>query len=234
MENTTEKKFNLKTVLTILFWGGLWGIVEATLGTILHLPGIDGMGIYGASTAIVVPIAYCLMANCYKKTGSFTAVYLMGVLAATIKLSVAFVVGFTQKVYNPAIYIVIEALCMGSALAVFRPKDVVSLKTFGAIVVANTVYQFMFLCVRAMYGNNAFASMEAWTKTGEKYMFTMNGLAIVYTMSVGSIAYGIIKLAEKREWKIKFDLNKIIYSPITASVAVILAIGLTIGLSFVK
>lgn len=234
MENTNENKFSLKTVLTILFWGGLWGIVEATLGTILHLPGIDGMGIYGASTAIVVPIAYCLMANCYKKTKSFYSVYLMGLIAATIKLSVAFVVGFTQKVYNPAIYIVVEALSMGTALAIFRPTNVVSLKTFGAIVVANTVYQFMFLVIRAMYGNNAFASMAAWTKTGEKYLFTMNGLAIIYTLVIGSIALGVIKLAEKRNWKVNFDINKIIYSPITASLAVMVAIGLTIGLSFVK
>lgn len=233
MENT-EKRFNLKIVLTILFWGGLWGIVEATLGTLLHLPGFDGTGIYFASSAIVVPIAYCLMANCYKRTNMFYAVYLMGVLAALIKLTVGFVIGFTQKVYNPAIYIVVESLAMGSALAIFRPTNVVSLKTFASIVVANTVYQFMFLVIRAMNGNNAFESMEAWTKTGEKYLFMMNGLAIVYTMAVGSICYGLFKLAEKRNWSIKFDINKIINSPITAAVAVTLAVGLTIGLSFIK
>ena len=230
MENQ-EKKFTLKTWMNILFWGAVWGIVEATLGTILHLPGFDGTGIYFASTAIVVPIAYCLMANCYKKTESFYAVYLMGVLAAVIKLSVGFIVGFTQKVYNPAIYIVFEALAMGSFLAVFRPKNVLSLRTFGAIVAANTVYQLAFLGIRAISGNNAFASYEAWVKTGEKYLFTMNGLAIVYTLAIGSAAFGLFKLAEHYNFKFKFDLNKFITSPITAGVLVALSFSLTIGLA---
>ncbi len=230
MENQ-EKKFTLKTWMSILFWGAVWGIVEATLGTILHLPGFDGTGIYFASTAIVVPIAYCLMANCYKRTESFYAVYLMGVLAAVIKLSVGFIVGFTQKVYNPAIYIVVEALAMGSFLAVFRPKNVLSLRTFGAIVAANTVYQLAFLGIRAISGNNAFTSYEAWVKTGEKYLFTMNGLAIVYTLAIGSAAFGLFKLAEHYNFKFKFDLNKFITSPITAGVLVALSFGLTIGLA---
>lgn len=233
MNQEAKKRFSLKTLFNVLFWGALWGIVEATLGTILHLPAFDGAGIYLGSTAIILPIAYCLMANCYKKTESFYAVYLMGVLAATIKLSVGFVAGFTQKVYNPAIYIVIESLAMGSTLAVFRPKNVLSLKTFASIVVANTIYQFVFLVVCAMNGNNAFASAEAWTMTGEKYLFTMNGLAIVYALAVGLAAYGIAKLAEKRNWNFKFDLNKIISSPITAGVAIALSIGLTIGLAVI-
>lgn len=230
MENT-EKKFSLKTWMSILFWGALWGIVEATLGTILHLPGFDGTGIYFASTAIVLPIAYCLMANCYKRTESFYSVYLMGIVAATIKLSVAFIIGWIDRVYFPAIYIVVESLCMGTALAIFRPKNVLSLRTFGAIVAANTVYQFSYLLICAINGNNAFASMEAWAKSGEKYLFTMNGLAIVYTLAVGSTAFGLFKLAEHYNFKFKLDLNKFVTSPIVAGVAVILSFAFTIGLA---
>ena len=230
MKNT-ERKFTLKTVFTILFWGGLWGIVEATLGTLLHLPGFEEAGLFFASSAIVLPIAYCLMANCYKRTESFYAVYLMGVLAGLIKLTVAFVIGFTIYVYFPAMYIVLEALAMGTALAVFRPKNVLSLKTFAAVVVANTVYQFVYLCVRSMTSSSVFASMEAFNKTGVKYLFTLNGLAIVYTLVVGSISYGIVKLAEHFNWNIKFDLNKVITHPVTVGVILALSLGLTIGLA---
>lgn len=229
MENT-ERKFNLKTVLTILFWGALWGIVEATLGTLLHLPGFEETGLFFSSSAIIVPIAYCLMANCYKRTESFYAVYLMGVVAGLIKLTVAFVIGFTIYVYFPAMYIVLEALAMGTALAVFRPKNVLSLKTFVAIVVANTVYQFVYLCVRSLTSASVFASMEAFNKTGVKYLFTLNGLAIIYTLIVGSMAYGVTKLAEKFNWSMKFDLNKVITHPVTVGIALALAVGLTIGL----
>lgn len=230
MENT-ERKFTLKTVFTILFWGGLWGIVEATLGTLLHLPGFEETGLFFASSAVILPIAYCLMANCYKRTESFYAVYLMGVLAGLIKLTVAFVIGFTIYVYFPAIYIVLEALAMGTALAVFRPKNVLSLKTFVTIVVANTAYQFVYLCVRSMTSASVFASMEAFNKTGVKYLFTLNGLAIIYALLIGSIAYGIVKLAKHFNWSIKFDLNKVVTHPVTVGIVLALSLGLTIGLA---
>lgn len=233
MENT-NKKFNLRMVLTILFWGALWGIVEATLGTILHLPGFEGTGIYFASSTIILPIAYCLMANCYKKTNSFYSVYLMGIVAGIIKLSVGFVIGFIDRVYFPAMYIVLEALAMGSALALFRPKNVLSLKTFGALVLANTTYQFMYLVVRSLTSESVFASMDAWKAAGEKYLFTINGVAILYSFAIGGAAFGIFKLAEKYNWNLKFDFNKLVTSPISVSIALALSFGLTIGLALVK
>ena len=223
------KKFTVKMLLEVLFWGAIWGIVEATLGTILHLSVFDAPGIYLCSSTIIIPIAYCLMANCYKRTDSFYCVYLMGVLAGLIKLTTAFIIGFINKVYMPAIYIVVEALAMGTALLIFRPKNVLSLKTFAAIVVANTAYQLSYLVIRmADGGANAFASAEAWHELAEPYILTINFVACMYTLVIGSAAYGVFKLAEKRNWNLKFDLNKIIYSPITASVAVTLAVGLTV------
>ena len=230
MEN--EKKFSLRILFHVLFWGALWGIVEATLGTILHLPAFDGAGIYLVSSTVIIPIAYYLMANCYKRTGKYYAVYLMGVLAATIKLSVAFIIGFINRVYMPAIYIVVEALAMGTALAVIRPTNVLSFKTLGAVIAANTVYQFSYLVIRmADGGANVFASMEAWEAGAVKYLFTINCIAILYMFASGAIAYGLFKLAEKYNFKAKFSLNKIIYSPITASVSVALAFALTITLA---
>lgn len=226
-----EQKLSTKMIFQVLFWGALWGIVEATLGTILHLPAFDAPGIYLCSSTIIIPIAYCLMANCYKRTGSFYSVYLMGVLAGVIKLTTAFIVGFINRVYMPAIYIVVEALAMGTALAVFKPKNVLSLKTFASVVIANTVYQFMYLVIRMVDNNpNAFASMEAWQKLGEPYFLTINFVACMYTLVVGGFSYGLIKLAEKKEWKPSFSLDKIIYSPITVSISVGLALVLTITL----
>ena len=227
-----KKTLDLKMILTIIFWGSLWGIVEATLGTLLHLPATRM--IYYSSNVIILPIAYCLMANCYKKANqSFYAVYLMGVVAALIKLSVGFVIGFIDVVWEPAIYIVLEALAMGSALAIFRPTNVLSLKTFTSIVVANTVYQFSFLVVKSIKGSDVFTNMATWSKMGEKYLFTVNGLAILYSLAIGAIAFGLFQLAKKLNWNTKLDFNKIIYSPIAASVALVASVGLTIGLSLI-
>ena len=233
MEN--EKKFNLSLLFNVLFWGGLWGIVEATLGTILHLPAFEGAGLFLGSSAIIIPIAYFLMANCYKRTNSFYSVYLMGVLAALIKLSVGFVIGFINKVYNPAIYIVVESLAMGTALLIIRPTNVLSFKTLGAMIMANTIYQFLFLVIRmASGGANVFESYEVFVDSGAKYLFTINCIAIIYTFAVGAAAFGLFKLAEKFNWKVNFSLDKIIHSPITASVSVVLALVLTIVLAAVK
>ena len=227
-----KKTLDFKMIMTIIFWGSLWGIVEATLGTLLHLPATRM--IYYSSSVIILPIAYCLMANCYKKTNqSFYAVYLMGVVAALIKLSVGFVIGFVDVVWEPAIYIVLEALAMGSALAIFRPTNVLSLKTFGSIVAANTLYQFSFLVVKTIKGSDVFYNMATWSKMGEKYLFTVNGLAILYSFAIGAISFGLIQLAKKLNWNTKVDLSKIIYSPIAASIALVASIGLTIGLSVI-
>ena len=226
-----ENKLTTKMIFQVLFWGALWGIVEASLGTILHLPMFDAPGIYLCSSTVIIPIAYCLMANCYKRTGSFYSVYLMGLLAGTIKLTTAFIIGFINRVYMPAIYIVVESLAMGTALAVFKPKNVLSLKTFASVVVANTVYQFLYLVIRMADNNpNVFASAEAWHSLAEPYILTINFVACFYTLTIGGIAYGLVKLAEKKEWNWKFSLDKIIYSPITASVSVALALVLTITL----
>ncbi len=233
MEKENKKQLTLKILFNVLFWGALWGIVEATLGTILHLPAFDGAGIYLGSSVIIIPIAYILMANCYKRTGSFYSVYLMGVLAAIMKLSVGFFIGFINKVYMPAIYIVAESLAMGTALLIIKPKNVLSFKTLGAIVAANTVYQFSYLVLRMIDGAhnaNVFASVEAWKNGAEPYLWTTNCIAIVYTFAVGAAAFGLFKLAERFDLKTKFNLDKIIYSPITSSVAVTLAFALTITL----
>lgn len=231
MEQENKKQFTLRILFNVLFWGALWGIVEATLGTILHLPAFEGAGIYLASSTVILPIAYILMANCYKKTQSFYSVYLMGVLAALIKLTVGFFIGFINRVYMPAIYIVAESLAMGTALLIIRPTNVLSFKTFGAMIAANTVYQFSYLIIRMSDGGaNVFASLEAWQNGAEKYLWTNNCIAIVYTFAIGAISFGLFKLAESFNFKVKFNFDKILYSPITSAVAVALAITLTITL----
>ena len=57
----------LKLVITVLMLGGLWGLLEATLGTLLHLDAFDS--IIFASTAVLLPIAYLIMGAAYKETG---------------------------------------------------------------------------------------------------------------------------------------------------------------------
>ena len=240
MEN---KKKILSILLPVLLYGALWGIFEATLGTILHLPAFEVGKLFTKSSIIMVPVAFLFMTLCYKKTGSLLSVFFAGLLSATIKLSTAFVMGMTIYVYFPAIYIVVESLAMMGALAIFRPKKVLSLESFASFVTANTVYQFSYISIASIVavasptltGNiNAFANMKNWQKVGEKYLFTYNGVAIVYALALGAVLYGLYRLAIKLNLNEKVELKKIVYSPITASVAVVAAFALSISLATVK
>ena len=67
-----ERKNNKHLVIlfSVLLFGGLWGIIEATLGTLFHSPIIKDTT-FLCSTTILVPIAYFLMSACYKRTGTF-------------------------------------------------------------------------------------------------------------------------------------------------------------------
>lgn len=232
--NNENRKQTLTVLLNVVFFGALWGILEATLGTVLHLPALDKAGMYAASTTIMLPIAYYLMAICYKKTGSRWAVFVMGAIAALIKLSVAIVIGFRPSVYNPAIYIVVESLMMGVALIIFNPKNVLSFRTLGAMIFANTLYQFSYLLINmAMGGTNVFASEKAWIEVGEKYLFKFNCVAILYTFASGAIAFGVMKLLEKANVSLKFDIKKLVNSPITAAVTLVIAFTLTLTMALI-
>lgn len=240
MEN--KKKF-LSILFPVLFYGALWGIFEATLGTLLHLPAFEAGGLFTKSSIIMVPVAFLIMTLCYKKTGSLISVVFAGLISATIKLSTAIVVPFGIYIYFPAIYIVVESLAMFGALAIFRPSNVLSTKTFAAFVVAAVTYQFTYISICSitavaapgLTGNiNAFESMANWKKVGEKYLFTYNGVAIIYALALGGAAYGISKLLTKLNVETKFDYKKILNSPITVSATLAVAFALTISLSLVK
>ena len=240
MEN---KKKILSIILPALLFGALWGIFEATLGTVLHLPVFEVGKLFTKSSIIMVPIAFLFMTLCYKKSGSLLSVVFAGLVSAFIKLSTAFVMGMTIYVYFPAIYIVVESLAMMGALAIFRPTKVLSLQSFASFVTANTVYQFSYISIASIVtvanpsltkNINAFENMANWQKVGEKYLFTYNGVAIVYALALGAMLFGLYRLALKLNLNEKINLQKIVYSPITASIALAAAFALSISLATIK
>ena len=67
------------------------------------------------------------------------------------------------------------------------------------------------------FKGGSIATSEAVMSYIQKYVLMINGLAILYTFAFGAILYGLVKLAEAKEWKLE-GLKKIVYSPITASI----------------
>ncbi len=98
------KKINKKQVIQILFYGSLWGILEATIGHVLHFIPATIAG------SIMFPIAGIILYKAYQKTESRQSLFYIGVIAASIK-SVDLLLPQLSiyKTINPMISILLEA-----------------------------------------------------------------------------------------------------------------------------
>ena len=207
-----EKQYKpLNILLSVLLFGGLWGFLEATLGTILHLPLFDAAGMYACSTTIMVPIAMFLMGACYKRSGTFRSALYMGLIAASMK---AIVCAIFHLSFNPVFYILLESVCMMGALAAIRPTKVLSFRGLGTFVLANTTYLALSSFIRMNPATTQFATFMAGL---EKYTFMFNAVAIIYTFAFGAALYGVLKLVALTSVN-EEKVNRIIYSPVTASI----------------
>lgn len=218
-----EKRSNiLKMLFAVLLFGGAWGIVEATLGTLLHLP-IVHHTMFLSSTTILVPIAYFFMGACYKRTGSKRCVLYMGMLAAGMKALSCLIFKMS---FNPCYYILMEAAAMGVALLVIRPKQVISYSGLATFIVANTLYLGVSTFLRI---NVATATASQVMDNIGKYMFMYNCVAIIYTFAAGAIIYGVMKLAQAKQWNFA-KVKQVIYHPAFASSMAVVAIAVTLVL----
>lgn len=95
-----------RRIFTItLFWGSIWGIVEASLGLILHAIKVIPTG------AILFPLGYYFMQKSYKETGHLVSIFYTSVIAASIKLINLFSPIIPSiRVLNPAACILLEGL----------------------------------------------------------------------------------------------------------------------------
>jgi hypothetical protein len=98
----------------ILTWGALWGIFEATVGYLLHLLP------FSVGFLVWYPVACFFMVNVYRKTQQTKSILCVGALAACIKLLNLFLPGRIDRVLNPAISILFEALSMAVVIWVIN------------------------------------------------------------------------------------------------------------------
>ena len=217
MENS---KRSLKILFSVLLFGGLWGILEATLGSLLHMHFIPST-MFLASSTIMVPIAYFLMGACYKRTGTFRSVLYMGILTAGIKSLACLILNMS---FNPVFYILMESAFMGIALLIVRPKKILSFAGLGTMILANTVYMGVATFLRVNVANS---TMREFMANFETYTFMFNCVAILYCFAAGALLFGAVRLAEKYNWN--FDkVKKVIYHPAFASGAAAVALVLTL------
>lgn len=114
-----EKMQKLHTISIILFWGALWGVVEATVGYIIHaLPFKMPTG------SILFPIGYCFMQKSYKETKDLKSILYTSAIATSIKLINLFIPTVQIiKVLNPSAYILFEGLAVVFVFKIFEYNE---------------------------------------------------------------------------------------------------------------
>lgn len=96
---------NKKVWIQVLFYGSLWGLLEATIGHILHFIPATIAG------SIMFPIAGVILYKAYQKIGSRFALFYIGAVAASIKsIDLLLPQLSVFKTINPMISIMLEAL----------------------------------------------------------------------------------------------------------------------------
>lgn len=97
-------KSKTQFLLTVLFWGSIWGIIEATLGWVLHATHLH----HGTSNILFAFGIFCMLSATARTGKGPVAVMLTAVVAAIIKMCDFFLPGGTVGVLHPALYILLE------------------------------------------------------------------------------------------------------------------------------
>lgn len=96
----------MKNLKSIIFWGACWGVLEATLGWLLHLIHFKG------EVLIQYPLGLLCMMMAFKQTGKTSSVFKVAVIASIVKLTNVLINPAVPFYYvtNPAIAIILEGL----------------------------------------------------------------------------------------------------------------------------
>ena len=219
-EKMSRKQEILNMLFSVLLFGGLWGINEATLGTLLHMPFVNRT-MFLSATTILVPIAFALMGACYKRTNTFRCCLYMGILAASMKAISCLIFKMS---FNPCYYILIESLAMGAAVLIIRPKTIISFAGLATMIVASTTYLIASTPLRIHIKE---VTQAQFMNNFETYVFKFNCVAILYMFAAGAVIYGFLKLAEAREWNFS-KVKDLIFHPAFAGSVAAIALAVTL------
>lgn len=189
-----------KRLLIILFYGSLWGIMEASLGYALHfLPVLVAGG-------ILFPVAFGILFRAYQTSGHRVDMLYVGLLAALIK-SVNLLMPQISiwKTINPMISIVFEALTITVAFGIIAQKK--PLRTLGAISLASIGWRALYLgFMGGQYQMTGFLSVHLENWSNAILFLLIYGIlsGVVATLVFG----GIVALGKRWQlpWMVKASL----------------------------
>lgn len=231
---------HLRIFIVALTFGGIWGLLEATLGTLLHLLPNAG-GLFFGSATVMLPIACFLLGAAYKETGKARTLLYVGLFAAGIKLFALFLPttwGAPLKVIRPAVSIVLEASCFALLIAVVHPDRILSKKGIGIMIGANLLWPLLFLGFHAMLVGLGESSKYiiadngaltiGWEKLGS-LLLSVNWIANGYSLLIGGMAALIFKALKKKGVIYPREkIRSIIFHPVAAPISAVVLVALAI------
>jgi len=176
---------NKNIILTTIFFGAIWGILEASLGYLLQfLPPL-------VSGSIMFPIGATILTITYLNTKSKQSIIWVGVIAATIKSINFFMPGLLPiKTYNPMIAIMLQSLVMVGVCYLIDLKKV-SYNILG-LAAASILWRVLFyvnITINHTLTGFRFPQLVSQTATFE-FIFTYGILGSLFAI----VLYGITLL----------------------------------------
>jgi len=108
-----------KAWVDVLFWGSCWGLMEASLGYVIHVLAIPFPGLPGF---LLFPCAFILMNKAMESTGKKDIILQMSLVAAGLKLLDFLIPGNDPiRIINPALSMVMEATAV-TAIIMFSKQ----------------------------------------------------------------------------------------------------------------
>lgn len=211
MDNARNQR---EFIFTVLFFGGLWGFVEATLGYLLHLiPELTAMP--PISGLILFPVGLFIMIKAMKHTGQVSAIPSVALIAAIIKIASAFLpfVAF-RFVRNPAIAILSEGAVAWVVLGVSQWKMDYQLPV--KVLILSFGWRALFLAMNLLFGLTGIANKPMAIQRRFIFLDGFIDAAIIFSIAL------LLWLAARNTRLVGKKMN---YGPVTAFAALIAGIG---------
>ncbi|QLY39500.1 hypothetical protein HF295_00935 [Hujiaoplasma nucleasis] len=208
------KKNKIQLLAKVVLFGGFWGLLEATLGYVLHfLPML-------ISGTLMFPLVVFVLYRAYKSTGSRKALLFVGLVAILIKSSNLLLPFLpAAKTINPMIAMFLQSLIVFAVIPLLESKKPLQLTS--GILIASLGWR---IGVIAYYGVN-------YLITGF-LSFYLQSLTSVFTFIVTdglvSALLAIFIFVAIRDIKIMKKLDSMRINPLISAAIFAIAIILTL------
>lgn len=208
----------MRIISATIFFGGIWGIIEATLGYVLHI--IPGLSLY-MSGAVLFSFASYVLYRAYKATDSRWALLGVGFIAATIK-SIDFLLPLASpfKVINPMLSIIMESLMVFAVIGLLAKSSKTS--QLSALAIASVGWRVLYF---GYMGIQYLTTGFVYLQTTSQYLEFFG----IYALGSALFAFVILyldSLFTKKEIKLNFNLFQPVFSVLTVILALVLTLAL--------